>query len=235
MTKTTWHDCCVALFATPRRVSRQRCSERFLVLFFGAATARHRRGFLHASGAAARLSPVFTGLARARLNRVTRWKRGSEEHPASRIDLARGSLTCSANTSPRGGLTSAIIRVSAPHAPFRLTALARRAHRALVYPLVLRRSGAARPARPAAAPRHPGRRAFVTRRLRGSSEASSAARLTRTCGLSLYQSLRDLLTIQAGHHAVEQTLTNTDEGVALANPHVGSITLADPGRAECLV
>jgi hypothetical protein len=77
---------------------------------------------------------------------------------------------------------------------------------------------------------------FVEKR---SAEAAwwrcSAPNLSRPRRLGLDLALRDLLPVEAGHHAIEQALAHTDEGVALANSHVGRITLADPGRAQRLV
>ena len=65
--------------------------------------------------------------------------------------------------------------------------------------------------------------------------ARSAPRLARARGLRFHQTLRDLLSVQARHHAVEQALPHADEGVALANAHVRGIILADSRCAERLV
>jgi len=162
------------------------------------------------------------------------------------IDLARRAPTCSAPSNHAERLTSASIRVSADARVGRARSFRLTHARAVLAKHGVGVSPVAKRIRAAPTPRQR-RRApplFAARRFRAARAtaatcsrggARSAPGLARPCGLRFDQSLRDLLSVQPGHHAIEQTLPHADEGVALANSHVGRITLADPGRAERLV
>lgn len=63
----------------------------------------------------------------------------------------------------------------------------------------------------------------------------SASGLARPRRLSFHQPLGDRLAVEARDDAIEQTLAYADEGMPLANSHVGRIILADPRRAQRLM